>query len=140
MGGGAGGLPANTLLAPQLHTARMAGVRMTQPATSGTAMRLPRFAQKPRAPSLWNNMRPKNPAMKKNSDMRKMCDTKAASARNGLGELSFIAQNPGGRPGMKDIAAWNATPNNRAKPRTASRACSRDSGAFIFVLLGRLWP
>jgi hypothetical protein len=28
---------------------------------------------------------------------------------------------PGGQPGMNDKAAWNATPNNSAKPRTASR-------------------
>ena len=43
--------------------------------------------------------------MKKNSDMRKMCVTNAASLRNWLGELSFIAQMPGGQPGMKLKAA-----------------------------------
>ena len=44
--------------------------------------------------------------MKKNSDMRKMCVTNAASPRNWLGELSFIAnQTPGGMPGMNESAA-----------------------------------
>jgi hypothetical protein len=43
--------------------------------------------------------------MKKNSDMRKMCVTNAASLRNWLGELSTIAQMPGGQPGMNDSAA-----------------------------------
>ena len=81
-----------------------------------------RLLQKPRAPSLWYMSRAKNPAMKKNSDMRKQCATNPASARKGLGELSIIDQTPGGRPGKKDMAAWKATPNNSAKPRTASSA------------------
>ncbi len=65
--------------------------------------------------------------MKKNSDMRKMWLTKPASLRNWLGELSTMDQMPGGHPGMKDSDAWNATPNNSAKPRTASSACRRES-------------
>src|SRR6187401_3526262 len=72
--------------------------------------------------------------MKKNSDMRKMCVTKPASARNWLGELSTMDQMPGGMPGRKDIAAWKATPSSRAKPRTASSACSRFSGSGLFIL------
>ena len=70
--------------------------------------------------------------MKKNSDMRKTCVTKAASLRKALGEWSFMAQMPGGQPGMKDSAAWNATPRSSAKPRTASSACRRcESEVFI---------
>ena len=68
-------------------------------------MRIARFAQKPPVPSLWCSSRAKNPAMKKNSDMRKMCETKAASPRKALGELSLMAQMPGGSPGMKESAA-----------------------------------
>ena len=73
--------------------------------------------------------------MKKNSDMRKMCVTNAASLRNWLGELSFMAQMPGGQPGMNERAAWKATPNKRAKPRTASSACRRFSEVVELFML-----
>src|SRR5687768_1895243 len=103
--------------------------------TSGTTMRFARFDQKPPVPSLLCSTRAKKPAMKKNSDMRKTCVTNAASLSAALGELSLAAQRPGGQFGMKDSAAWNATPSSSAKPRTASRACRRSEGSFIVVLL-----
>jgi hypothetical protein len=90
---------------PIVQTTAIAGKRIIQPMTSGTAMRFARFVQKPRVPSFWCITRAKNPAMKKNSDMRKMCVTKAASERNGLGELSEAAQMPGGQFGMNERAA-----------------------------------
>src|SRR5688572_25992453 len=76
--------------------------------------------------------------MKKNSDMRKQCATKPASPRNALGELSTIDHTPGGRPGRNDIAAWKATPNKSANPRTASSACRRFSGTIELFMLESL--
>ena len=70
-------------------------------------------------------MRAKNPAMKKNSDMRKMCDVKSTTLIVVLGEVSTIAQMPGIIPGMNEKPAWKRMPRSSAKARTASRACSR---------------
>ena len=57
---GMGGVvPPNTLVTPTVQTKAMAGNSTIQPAMSGTAMRLPRFAQNERAPSLWYSRRPK---------------------------------------------------------------------------------
>jgi hypothetical protein len=77
--------------------------------------------------------------MKKNSDMRNTWVTNAASLSRALGETSFMAQMPGGHPGMKDNAAWKATPSSSAKPRTASSACSRwDCGWMsVVVFMGK---
>jgi hypothetical protein len=46
----------------------------------------------------------------------------------------LVAQMPGGQPGMKDNAAWKATPSNKAKPRTASSECCRESFVGTFIV------
>jgi hypothetical protein len=52
--------------------------------------------------------------------MRKMCRVKKVAAITSLRWLSATIQACG--PGRKDRLAWKATPSNKAKPRTASRA------------------
>ena len=49
--------------------------------------------------------RAKYPAMKKNSVMRKLCETKLSPAKKGLRDLSMVAHSPGGRPGTNDSVA-----------------------------------
>src|SRR5690606_17249122 len=97
-------------------------------------MRMLRFRTNPALPFFSTSRRAKKPATRKNRVMRKLWATKAASASSGLVELSAIAHSPGGHPGMKDRAAWKATPSSRANPRTASSACRRcGSRAFMAV-------
>ena len=67
----------------------------------------------------------KKPAIMKNSDMRKMCETKDSRPIAVLGELSTIAHSPGGIPGTNDSEAWNTTPRRSANARTKSRAWRR---------------
>ncbi len=50
-------------------------------------------------------MRAKKPAMKKNSDMRKMWDTNSTALMAVLGDVSVIAQMPGIIPGMNEKPA-----------------------------------
>ena len=85
IGGMAGGAPPNILAMPACQTKPISGVSSSQKMISGRAMRSARFAQNPPVPSFWCSRRAKYPAMKKNSDMRKMCETKAASPRNCAG-------------------------------------------------------
>ena len=99
----------------------------TQPAISGTRMRFNRFDQKPRAPLRSNVIRAKKPAMKKNSDIRKMCKVNSSTLMITLGELSLNAQTTGIMPGMNESPAWNTMPSSSANARTASRACKRSS-------------
>ncbi len=51
-GGGAGGVPPSALVIPTVQIQAISGNNTTQPQISGTRMRLARFVQKPRAPSL----------------------------------------------------------------------------------------
>ena len=95
-------MPPKVFVSPQIHTAAMAGKSTTQPASSGTRIRLARFPQKPRAPRRSNIIRAKKPATKKNSDIRKMCDANSSTLIATLGELSIIAQIPGIMPGMNE--------------------------------------
>ena len=98
-------MPPNVFVRPQIQTPAIAGKMTTQPASSGTRIRLVRLFQKPRAPLRWNSILAKNPATKKNSDIRKMCDANSSTLIATLGEVSVIAQIPGIMPGMNENPA-----------------------------------
>ncbi len=55
--------------------ATIAVIRIGQPTSSGTPIRLARSAMKPFAPRRWNVRWAKNPAIRKKVVMRKMCST-----------------------------------------------------------------
>ncbi len=76
MGGNA---PPNTLVIPMVQTYPITGNSTTHPTMKGMRMRMARLRTNAPVPSFWCSSRAKKPAMKKNSDMRKMCVTNAAS-------------------------------------------------------------
>ena len=83
----------------------MAGKSTAHPTSIGARMRLARSDQKPRTPFRCSIIRAKNPAMKKNSDIRKMCDVKIRTLMAVLGDVSTIAQMPGIMPGRNEKPA-----------------------------------
>ena len=111
----------------QIPTTTMAANTSGQATTSGTAMRFIRSPMKLRSPRLWKLMCAKKPAIRKKVVIRKawMANTITPSAT--LGWLSLTGQICSGA-GTNENAAWNTIPSIRAKPLTASSACSRSGG------------
>ena len=113
--GAAGSVPPNVFARPHSHTASTDGARTSQPTINGTPMRFARSRPKPRTPRRWNSSRAKKPAIRKNSDIRKMWAVNSSTLTVVLGEVSTMAQRPGIIPGMNEKPAWKATPEEQGE-------------------------
>ena len=105
---------------PSAIASPVTSITIGSPATSGTRMRRDRSLTKPAVPRRSISMRPKKPAMRKNSGMRNMWIVYQTPASVSLG-VSVTIQ---GKPAMYGCAACSAMPSSSAKALTASSPCN----------------